>query len=86
MGGGGAASPSDVAWADLSVASLVVVLGRDGRPFRTRERRQLSALARIADNRWVDLVTRTGPSLLGGPALASTSASSPLSAAPDSPS
>ena len=45
MGGkAGAASPADVAWADLSVASLVVVLGRDGRPFRTRERRQLSGL------------------------------------------
>jgi hypothetical protein len=53
-------SPADVAWAELGVASLVVVLGRDGRPFRTRERRQLSALARIADNRWVELVTRTG--------------------------
>jgi hypothetical protein len=52
--------PSDVAWADLAVASLVAVLGRDGRPFRTRERRQLSALARIADNRWVDLVTCSG--------------------------
>ena len=56
--GSGAASPSDVAWADMEVASLVVVLGRDGRPFRTRERRQLSALARIADHRWVELVTR----------------------------
>jgi hypothetical protein len=56
--GSGPASPVDVAWADLDVASLVVVLGRDGRPFRTRERRQLSALARIADHRWVELVTR----------------------------
>lgn len=55
---GDAASPADVAWADLAVASLVVVLGRDGRPFRTRERRQLSALARIADNRWVEIVTK----------------------------
>jgi len=54
--GGAAASPSDVAWADMAVACLVVVLGRDGRPFRTRERRQLSALARIADNRWAELV------------------------------
>jgi hypothetical protein len=62
MGGKtGAASPADVAWADLAVASLVVVLGRDGRPFRTRERRQLSALARIADNRWVEIVTRLNP-------------------------
>jgi hypothetical protein len=57
---GGASSPSDVAWADMAVASWVVVLGRDGRPFRTRERRQLSALARIADNRWVELVRAEG--------------------------
>lgn len=49
-------SPSDVAWADMAAASLVVLLGRDGRPFRTRERRQLGALARIADNRWTELV------------------------------
>jgi hypothetical protein len=56
-----AAGPADVAWAELSVASLVVVLGRDGRPFRTRERRQLSALARIADSRWVEIVTRVAP-------------------------
>ncbi len=64
VGGKAAASPADVAWADLAVASLVVVLGRDGRPFRTRERRQLSALARIADNRWVEIVTRAGPPTL----------------------
>lgn len=57
---GSAASPADVAWADMSVASWVVVLGRDGRPFRTRERRQLSALARIADNRWAELVRGSG--------------------------
>jgi hypothetical protein len=55
---GGAASPSDVAWADMAVASLVVVLGREGRPFRTRERRQLSALVRIADSRWVEMTLR----------------------------
>ncbi|MGC8626467.1 MAG: hypothetical protein ACP5VR_02740 [Acidimicrobiales bacterium] len=49
-------SPSDVAWADMAVASLVVLLGREGRPFRARERRQLAALARIADRRWTELV------------------------------
>ena len=69
-GEGGGAPPSDVAWADLPVASLVVVLGRDGRPFRTRERRQLSALARIADTRWVDLVTRPGLAGSRKPSLA----------------
>ncbi|MDA8301572.1 MAG: hypothetical protein M0005_08485 [Actinomycetota bacterium] len=58
--GASAASPSDVAWADMAVACLVVALGRDGRPFRTRERRQLSALARIADNRWAELVAGPG--------------------------
>ncbi len=51
-----AASPADVAWADMAAAALVILLGRDGRPFRTRERRQLSALARIADSRWAELV------------------------------
>ncbi len=66
--GAGGASPSDVAWADMSVASLVVVLGRDGRPFRIRERRQLSALARIADNRWVQLVRGSSRTASVGPA------------------
>lgn len=51
----GDAGPEDVAWADLDVAGLVIVVGRQGRPFRLRERRQLSALARIADARWAEL-------------------------------
>jgi hypothetical protein len=55
--------PDDVAWADMGGASLVVVLGRQGRPFRARERRQLSALCRIADYRWAELVTRASRSL-----------------------
>jgi hypothetical protein len=55
----GDAGPDDVAWADLASASLVVVLGRRGRPLRARERRQLAALARIVDHRWVELVTRS---------------------------
>jgi hypothetical protein len=64
-GGAGGAAPADVAWADLSAASLVVVLGRDGRPFRTRERLQLAGLARIADTRWTELVARSAPAALG---------------------
>jgi hypothetical protein len=56
LSAGAAGGPSDVAWADMSVACLVLVVGREGRPWRTRERRQLSALARVADNRWADLV------------------------------
>lgn len=54
-------APDDVAWADLASAGLVVVLGRRGRPFRTRERRQLGALSNIADHRWVELVSRRAP-------------------------
>jgi len=52
--------PDDVAWADVDAARLVVVLGRKGRPFRARERRQLTALARIVDHRWIELHTRSG--------------------------
>ena len=50
--------PDDVAWAELDTANLVLVVGRRGRPFRARERQQLAALARIANHRWVELVTR----------------------------
>ncbi len=56
----GEAAPDDVAWADLDAAGLVLILGRRGRPFRIRERRQLSALARIVDSRWVELSSRNG--------------------------
>jgi hypothetical protein len=55
-----AASPADIAWADMASSALVILLGRDGRPFRARERRQLSALARIADGRWAELVMPRG--------------------------
>ena len=76
LSAGGEQSPaglSDVAWADMAVACLVLVVGRDGRPFRTRERCQLSALARIADSRWAELVARpaqvvTLPSVMLHPA------------------
>jgi len=37
----------EVAWADLSGRDRTLVLGRTGRPFRARERRQLVVLARI---------------------------------------
>jgi hypothetical protein len=59
----GQTGPDDVAWADMAAASLVVVLGRKGRPFRARERRQLAALARIVDLRWAELVTRSSRQL-----------------------
>ena len=49
--------PEDVAWAQMASpeGDAVIVLGRRGRPFRARERRQLVALARIADHRWSEL-------------------------------
>jgi len=52
--------PSDVAWAALPHADLALVLGRRGRPFRARERRQLAAVARIADHRWIELSASAG--------------------------
>lgn len=55
----GDAGPDDVAWAELPTSRLALVLGRDGRPFRARERRQLAALARIADSRWSELTFRS---------------------------
>ncbi|HUQ39298.1 MAG TPA: hypothetical protein VM030_04025 [Acidimicrobiales bacterium] len=47
--------PDDVACALFDGAGLALVLGRKGRPFRARERRQLAALARIADARLAQL-------------------------------
>jgi hypothetical protein len=52
--GGTDGCPDDVAWADLAAAGLAVAVGRKGRPFRWRERRQLASLARIADRRLTD--------------------------------
>jgi hypothetical protein len=43
--------PDDTACAMLGSSPVAVVLGRKGRPFRSRERRQLAALARIAGAR-----------------------------------
>ena len=48
--------PEDIVWAPLPTSGLNLVLGRGGRPLRARERRQLAALARIADTRYVELV------------------------------
>jgi hypothetical protein len=54
----GECGPDDVAWAPLAGADLAIVLGRQGRPFRARERQQLAVLARIADSRWMEVVRR----------------------------
>ena len=51
----GECGPDDCAWAMLGSTPLAVVLGRRGRPFRSRERRQLAALARIAGVRATEL-------------------------------
>ncbi len=58
----GEVGPDDVAWALMEGADLALVVGRRGRRFRARERRQVAALARIADRRWIELVMK-GPGL-----------------------
>ncbi len=45
----GDAGPEDLAVAPLPASCAVLLIGRDGHPFRRRERHQLLALARIAD-------------------------------------
>ncbi len=52
---GGDGGPADVVWAPLARAGMAMVLGRDGTPFRARERRQAAALARIVDTRFREL-------------------------------
>jgi hypothetical protein len=51
----GDAGPEDVAFAILPAAGIALVLGREGKTFRARERRQLLALARVAGHRWTEL-------------------------------
>ena len=51
----GDAGPDDVAFAMFPVGGIALVLGRDGKSFRARERRQLLALARVAGVRWSEL-------------------------------
>lgn len=46
----GECGPDDVAWAALGASDLVLLLGRQGRPFRARERHQLAALCTIAQH------------------------------------
>jgi hypothetical protein len=51
----GECGPDDVAWAALGASRLALVLGRQGRPFRAKERHQLAALGRIAQYVMVNL-------------------------------
>jgi hypothetical protein len=46
---------TDTAWSPLPSAGLALVIGRDGTPFRARERREVAAFARIADTRHKEL-------------------------------
>ena len=57
-----AAHLDDVVWAPLPASGLALVVGRFGSGFRARERRQVAALARIADTRVVDFAKRAHPS------------------------
>jgi hypothetical protein len=48
----------DIAWVHLAAWDLTLVVGRPTWPFGARDRSRLSALARLADARWVDLSER----------------------------
>jgi hypothetical protein len=52
---GGTTGPDDVALASLPCHTATLLVGRDGHPFRRRERAQLLALAGIADRAWTML-------------------------------
>ncbi|HZP29574.1 MAG TPA: hypothetical protein VFC99_11525 [Acidimicrobiia bacterium] len=49
---GGTTGPEDLAVAVLGAHQATLLVGRDGHPFRRRERAQLLALARVADRAW----------------------------------
>ncbi len=46
---------SDVIWTPMASSGLALVLGREGMPYRSRERRQVAALARVVDTRLREL-------------------------------
>jgi hypothetical protein len=49
LGDGGESSPDDLAWAIAERNEVLIAVGRSGQPFRRRERRQVTALTRVAD-------------------------------------
>lgn len=51
----GRSGPDELAWAALPTAGLHLVIGRAGVQLRSVERRQIAALARIADSRWSEV-------------------------------
>ncbi|HEX6421467.1 MAG TPA: ACT domain-containing protein [Acidimicrobiales bacterium] len=60
---GGASACADVVWSPLPGSGLALVLGRDGMPYRARERRQVAALARVVDTRVCELRRARGRAL-----------------------
>ncbi len=52
----GVTGPDDVVWSPLPSARLALVVGRSGCAYRARERRQVSALARIVDTRLREII------------------------------
>jgi hypothetical protein len=46
---------ADVIWTPMASSGLALVLGREGMPYRSRERRQVAALARVVDTRLHEL-------------------------------
>jgi hypothetical protein len=62
------AAPPDLAWAALPVSGYELAAGRRTRPFRRRERCQLTALVRVADALARRMATSPGARLAGPPA------------------
>jgi hypothetical protein len=60
----GESGPSDLAIATLEHLGAMLLVGREGQPFRLRERAQLFALARVADRAWI-LLERDEPTGTG---------------------
>jgi hypothetical protein len=52
------AATGDVAWAPMPSAGMTLVVGRPGRALRDVERKQLAALANIADIRWFEMARK----------------------------
>ena len=50
-----ASEENDIEWVELAAWDLVLVVGRPGWQFGTRERDRMAALARLADVRWKDV-------------------------------
>ena len=54
-GRGRGSAAADIVWVPLPHSGLALVLGREGMPYRARERRQVAALARVVDTRLREL-------------------------------